>query len=374
MSVEPFLEPRLVGARFEGHAVPLEVLKDLAVLQDMIVEVAKWKFLQENPDRKRSPRGFADGIELKLTGVEAGSARLLISLVVATGTLFPEIPPYFEKAREAVVGAIAAAEQRQDVTQHLPDNALGYFDRIGRSLRADEAMEFSSPSSDTPARLTRETRRTLVLASEQVREYTEEITLRGGIPEADQDDMTFELQMLDGKKISAPIPAQHMATILEGFNGYTSGIRVLIEGIVKFSRQGRLRAFESVERISILEALDVPARLDEFRLLKDGWLEGGGKAPDSDGLNWLSSTFVHHYPDNVPLPFTYPTPEGGIQFEWSLGANEASLEINLQSHSAEWNCLNADTNAEAAKMLNLNEAQYWAILVNDVRQLTGETA
>ena len=66
MSTEPFLEPRLVGALFEGHAIPLEVLKDLAVLQDMIVEVAKWKFLQVNPDRKRSPRGFADGILAKV--------------------------------------------------------------------------------------------------------------------------------------------------------------------------------------------------------------------------------------------------------------------------------------------------------------------
>jgi hypothetical protein len=41
MSTEPFLTPRLVGDRFEGHAIPLEVLKDFAVLEEMIVEVAK---------------------------------------------------------------------------------------------------------------------------------------------------------------------------------------------------------------------------------------------------------------------------------------------------------------------------------------------
>lgn len=374
MSTEPFLEPRLVGTRFEGHAIPLEVLKDLAVLQDMIVEVAKWKFLQVNPDRKRSPRGFAKGIELKLTGVEEGSARAIISLVAATQMLFPDTPPYFVQARDAVVCAIAAAEQHQDVTRYLPDNALGYFDKIGRSLRADEAMEFSLPSIGTPARLTRETRRTLVLASEQVREYTEEITVRGSIPEADQDDMTFELQMLDGKKITAPIPTQHMATILEGFNGYKSEIRVLIEGIGKFSRQGKLSGFESLEHVSILEALDVPARLDEFRLLKNGWLEGQGEAPDQAGLDWLSSAFERHYPDDVPLPFTYPTPKGNIQFEWSVGANESSVTIDLQSHAAEWHCFNTSTETESSRTLNLDQAPDWGQLINDIRQLMGETA
>ena len=85
MNTEPFLRPRLTGRRFEGHAIPLEFLKDLAVLEEMIVEVAKWRFLEKNPDRTRSPRGFTKGIELKLTGVEDGSAIAVISLVVASG-------------------------------------------------------------------------------------------------------------------------------------------------------------------------------------------------------------------------------------------------------------------------------------------------
>ena len=36
----PFLSPRLVGERFVGHAIPLELLKDLAVVEEMIIEVA----------------------------------------------------------------------------------------------------------------------------------------------------------------------------------------------------------------------------------------------------------------------------------------------------------------------------------------------
>ena len=72
MSIPDFLRPRLVGKRFEGHSIPLELLGDLAVLEAMVIEVAKWRYLQDNPNRKRSPRKFTEGISLTLTSVEQG--------------------------------------------------------------------------------------------------------------------------------------------------------------------------------------------------------------------------------------------------------------------------------------------------------------
>ncbi|OQC41350.1 MAG: hypothetical protein BWX66_00752 [Deltaproteobacteria bacterium ADurb.Bin058] len=42
-----FLTPRLVGARFAGHAVPVGLFKDLDVLEKMIIEVAKWCDLKD---------------------------------------------------------------------------------------------------------------------------------------------------------------------------------------------------------------------------------------------------------------------------------------------------------------------------------------
>lgn len=376
MSTEPFLEPRLVGARFEGHAIPLEVLKDLAVLQDMIVEVAKWKFLQDHTDRKRSPRGFTDGIEIKLTGIEDGSAKLIISLVVAaSGLLLPPLNQnYFEHARDAIINAIAAAEHDGPITDHLPEKSLGYFDIIGRSLRDNEGIEFTTARHQTPVRLTKATRRKLVLASSAVEELTEEVSIRGTISEADKAKKTFQVELLGGRKIGVPLDSQHRDTILEAFDGYETGTRVLLQGIGRYDRNERLLKFDSLQHISILDDLDVPARLDELRLLKDGWLEGCGKVLDPIGLDWLSTAFEHHYPDDVPLPYTYPTPEGGIQFEWTVGANEASLEIDLRSHFAKWYCLNTDTDAESTKELNLDKVQNWGLLVNNVRQLTGETA
>jgi len=131
--IPSYLRPRLVGERFAGHSIPLEFLKDLAVIEEMVIEVAKWRFRQAYPDRKRSPRGFTDGVSLRLSAVEDGSAVPVISLVMAGGTLFPpENQLYFVEARDAIVGAIAAAGSANPATilEHLPERTLSYFDRL----------------------------------------------------------------------------------------------------------------------------------------------------------------------------------------------------------------------------------------------------
>lgn len=372
MDTVDFLRPRLTGARFEDHAIPLEFLKDLAVLEEMIVEIAKSEFLKDNPDRKRSPRGFTEGIELKLTGIEDGSAILTISLCLAVSTLFPlnKQQIYFERAREAVVGAIGAAEQDQSITDYLPEKTLSYFDRMGRSLRDGEAIEFTTPSCPTPARLTKETRRRLVLASSKVKELTEEAFVRGTVPEADQDDMTFEVQLSDSRKVGAPIAPQHLDVVLDAFNGYSEGTRVLLQGIGRFNRSERLLGFDSIGHISIIDALDIPARLDELRALKDGWLEGQGQAPLNEGLAWLSQTFGQRYPEDLPLPFLYPTAEGGIQAEWSLGPTEITLAIDIRTHVGEWHALNMEEDTEELREINLDEANAWQWLVEQIREGT----
>lgn len=374
MSAEPFLRPRLSGPRFEGHAIPLEFLRDLAVLEEMIVEVAKWRFLRDHPDRKRSPRRFTEGIELKLTGIEDGSAILAIGLFFASNTLFPtDNQAYFEDARDAIVSAISAAEQNTEITEHLPARALSYFDRMGRSLRDGEAIEFSTPSQSEAARLTKETRRKLLLAS-SARELTEETIIRGVIPEADQDEMTFKVQLIDGRKVRAPMATQHLEAIIEAFNGYKHGVRVLLQGVGKFNRNERLQGFESIEHISILDALDVPARLEELRGLQDGWLDGKGTAPSGEGLDWLADAFGRYFPDDLPLPFVYPAAEGGVQAEWSPKPHEITIEIDLAAHTGAWHDLNMDTDAEESRDLNLDKPDDWAWLAAKVKQITGGAA
>jgi hypothetical protein len=371
MSIQPFLEPRLIGDRFQGHAIPLEFLKDFAVLEELITEVAKWKFMQGHSGRKRAPPRFTDGIALKLTGIEDGSARLVIDLLVGASSLFPVgHESYFEEARDAVINAIGAAEQSRSITEHLSEEMLSYFDRFGRSLRNGEAIEFTTANIPVPVRLTRETRRKLV-ASSKIKELTEEHTVRGAVPAVDRGRMTFEIQLEDGRKVHSPVDAQHLDTILKALIEYESGTRILLQGVARYDRNGRLQGFDSIEHVSILDPLDLSARLDELRSLKDNWLEGQGLAPPHAGIDWLSRAFDQHYPDDLALPYLYPTAEGGIQAEWSVEPNEITLEIDLTTHQGMWLVLNTRTDTEQSDAFNLNETKDWDRLVAEIRKTTG---
>lgn len=374
MTSEPFLKPRLTGARFEGGAIPLEVLADFSVLSEMIVEVAKWKYREANPTRKRVPRGFTDGMSLKLTNIEAGSAIPVISLVIAGAAplLPPAALPYFEEARHAIVEAVGAAEGNQKITAHLPEKLLGYFDRFGRNLSEGEAIELSDAPNRAPVRLTKETRRKLVLAS-SVEEFTEETDVDGLVHEFDQKARTFQLTLSnDATLYKIPVESQHYDTVLEASAGFREKLRVRVYGIGRFDRNNHLQAIEEVEHVTILDPLDIRVRIDELKRLGPGWLDGEGAAPSSGGLNWLADTFDRFFPDNVPLPYLFPTPEGQVLAEWSLKPWSPSMEIDLAAKRGEWHALNHDTDEEVTKNLDLTNVNDWNWMAEQIRIMGGE--
>ncbi len=385
MKRELLLKPRLVGRRFQHHAIPLDVLKDLAKLEPFIVEVAKWKYFQANPGRKRVPRGFTDDVSLKLTGIEDGSAMPCLEIeyeeedAPAQATL-PGMASdsgkiiYFRRACEEIINAIDTAKDQKGLSNPpLSPSLLSFFDSIGRSLRDDEAMEFNPGAPDKPARLDRHIRRRLVLISSKANDFTEEITMRGSIPEADQEKMTFELQIIGGPRVKAVTEPQYMQTVVEAFTGYHDNVKVLLQGIARFNRYERLERIESVEQITILEPDDIGARLEELRGLKDGWLDGKGKAPDGSALDWLEKTFNAYYPEELPAPYVYPTPEGGLSLEWELAGNDISLEISFPGKIGQWHSLNLRTGKEVEKTFDLSDPHAWQALAEQIRAI-GEDA
>ena len=373
-----FMTPRLVGKRFEDHAIPFEVLKDLATLEELVLETAKWQYFQKNQDRQRVPRGFTDNISLQLTEIRDGSAIPVIILTMLIAGQQPLFPPpdieYFQAAREHIVSAVAAAENQQSVTEYLPEHLLGYFDKLGRSLREGEALEFDPENPERPARLNKETRRRILLASERVQELSEDIALRGSVPEMDQEKMSFEFQLIAGPRVKAPIDHQHQDAILKAFNGYRQGKKIMIQGIGRFNRAEKLQQLESVEHITMLDDRDVGARLDEFRNLKNGWLDGKGIAPEKDGLDWLFRQFETMYPEELETPYLYPTPEGGVQAEWSINSQEITLEVDLAEHKGEWHQLDLASDKEIFEELNLDEADTWIWISEQIRTCQQEGA
>ena len=373
-----FLRPRLIGHRFRDGHIPLEMLGDLSVLRELLIEAAKWRYLETNPHRSRSPRGFVESVSFTLVDVAKASATPVIhagfqSPTAATEPQLQHMPSMYEhcfvEGRDAIIDAISAAERHKSVTAYLPPNCLGYFAKFGRTLSHDESIEFTSPKRRTPATLTKESLQRLI-HSAHFTEVAEDVCLRAFIPEVDQARKSFQFEVLGGGNIQSTIQDEHFEVILEVFTGYRHQRKAMISGIGKYDSQGSLVGMETIEDIAPLDPLDVSSRLFEFQQLADGWLDGEGLAPNAESLEWLSRKFDGSYPDELPLPYLYPTPTGGVQAEWSLNAHEVSLDIDFETKRGKFQILSIDASVEESDTFDLQDANDWVRLTERIRLLS----
>lgn len=310
MTDETLIRVTLHGKRFKDGEMPLSVIADMPTLQEMVIDVAKWQFKEDHTYRERTPRDFAQ-IYLKLTGLEKGSTIANIGIDTTRSVLLG-VPnqEYFEKAANTISDAIGCAEQ--DTRQPnipIPKHFLSYFNRFGRNLGKGEHLEVKTVGRD-PVRLTPESRERLVLWSMET-ELMRDIAFRGTIFEANQDKMTFSFRPIYGPQVNCWFTEQYRNNIIDALKDYKD-VKVLVHGTGIYDKQDRLSRIEPVTHVEPLDTLDVPAQLDEFRRLQDGWLGDGGNAPNHEGLDWLSETFGLYYPDDLPLPYAYPMANGGV--------------------------------------------------------------
>jgi len=135
-----------------------------------------------------------------------------------------------------------------------------------------------------------------------------------------------------------------------------------LEGVVKKNRQDNFKSIESVEHITPLDPLDIESRLEELAELQNRWLDGKGIAPNRESLLWLSKEFDTKFSPTLPLPYLYPTAEGGIQAEWTINNWEISLEIELDSKQAQWQAFNLITEQCNEVEWNLGNSDSWQAL------------
>ena len=365
----PFFKPKLLGDRFAHHQVPLEIFKDFSAFEEMLIEVAKQEYLKDNPGRQRTPRGFTKRIEVRLAAIEEGSA--VLSFTLAGLSLLPTESQYIEKAHVKIINTIANITKGDQ--PELPPDLLRYFDRFGRSLLPGESIEFSRLEGEA-VRLTPEVRLQLLRAS-QAEEWTEEATLKGRISATDQSDKEFELELRDGTKLKAPLEKQHNSNVIEALSGYDNGRILAVKGIIKRDRLGVPKSFESVEHVNPLDPLDIELRLEDLAKLKDGWLNGRGVAGDAESLKTLAEKFDRFFDSELALPHLYPTPEGGVLAEWSLGNWAVSLTIQMPTYKAQYQALDLVTGKCLEEDLDLHEVEAdWTNLNDALRALSPRPA
>lgn len=324
-----FIQPRFDGLRFQEHTLPVEVARDLAAYEVLVVELAKHLYLQEHADRQRVPKGFASEFHLHLERIDDGSARPMLSVVVAGALgLTGGTASYFERARDLISECIAAPDGQLPVG--FPRDLLVHFNQIGRSLRSDEALELPRQGIG-PAVLTPERRKRLVLAADKV--YQREVELTGSIGEADWEKSTFRLRLLNGNQTVVSMPESFHAKARE-FGGRPRHL-VSLKGIATFDSWDALQKVIDIESLEIQRNYELAKRFDEISELADGWLDGGGLAPDRDRLAVVAEKLAAHFPEDVPLPAVVATPDGNVLLEWRMSGHP-SVDILMPGLVAEF--------------------------------------
>jgi hypothetical protein len=93
--------------------------------------------------------------------------------------------------------------------------------------------------------------------------------------------------------------------------------------------------------------------------MEDGWLDGEGRAPAPDLLDWLIQRLTDHCPDGTGQPYLYPTVAGGVQAEWTLRGHEISLLFHPDNRTGDWHDLALESDEEETRELDLNETRDW---------------
>jgi hypothetical protein len=326
-----FLQVRLVGHRFDEHTVPFEVLRDFVGLEELLVELARRIHLKAHPERQRAARGLREHFQIGLAQVTDGSAKLKI-VRLSHGEL--PLEDVFDKARDLALAAMCAAFLNQAAPADFPFDLYPYFERFGKSLKADEGVEFPAEEARPAFTYDQKLRRHLILRS-GAKSYTEPVELRGSIVEVNDQLSSFTLRLPDGKMHRAIYKPAWRTTVIKALDERAS-TRILLQATGVFDGAEQLTRIQDLTSIDLLDSNDLDMRIDELLTIKDGWLDGAGTAPSRDGLEWLRKEFTEHWSDDVALPFLYPTPDGGIRAEWSSTDCEISAEIDLGTKQAEF--------------------------------------
>lgn len=342
---QDFLRPRLVGGRFEEHTLPLDVLKDWSAFEELVIEVAKDIYLKENKGRKRTPRGFTDDFSLHLASVEPGSAIPVLKRYFS-GEKLP-LSDHFDKALALVQAAIVAVNVGQAVPEEFPREYLGYFNRFGSSLREGEQIEWPLEGSDRAIVYNREMRKKLVLTG--AKSYQAAADMRGWITEVNAEKNSYTIKLIGGPKLLGSYPRELANRVIEALGEFQQNkfqsCKVLVRGLADYDLNDQPLKVAETQHLELLDPNDVAARCEELAQLKDGWLDGAGKAPTKERLK----AFIHAWnaadTESLPLPYLYPTPEGGIQMEWTQGEWEIFAEVDLEKLSAELLTVNIATGA-----------------------------
>lgn len=343
-----FLCARFAGGRFDSHAIPFDVLPDLAAYRSLLVEVAKMLFKRRHNNRVRVPKGFEDSFQIGLVRVEGGHSA------VAVGVRLPPREPApqgdlgfstyeeFGEAKTYVDDLIRRVQTTGEIPDDFPPELAGRFNPFGQGLQTDEYIELGYDTPN-PVRYDTFIRKRIVLSREKTYENAVNaiFTLNGGVAN------TGTIHVLDETGSAFDFRPLSEFEFQKAYTRPTQRVRLIGTGL--YDRSERLRRLLDV---SIVYNDDEPRqpfdeRLDEIARAQESWYAPGNPAPSQAAVGAMRS-FVRLAVLEVGAhaPYLYPLPEGGVAAEWTIGAWEASANIAPEGASIELHAINTESMEE----------------------------
>lgn len=348
---ETFARLRFAGGRFDSHTIPLEVLPDLAAYKKLIVEVAKMLFKKRMGTRVRVPKGFEDSFAIGLARVDGGNSavasmpRLRRSVTLASQQALDFSAnqaafeyPDFDQARTYIDSLIDQVGTAGQVPDDFPVELAGFFNAFGQNLRDNEFIEMGYGGAH-PVRYDTFIRKTIVLSRETTYENAldAQFTLNGGVV------ALGVIHVLDANGVAFDFQPPTEFEFRKAYGRPNEKVRLV--GTALYDKSERLRRLVSVTVVYSDGGATQPfeARLDEIGATPAGWYDGANPAPSPAAM-----TAVRRFLESMSLlsiaqPYLYPLPDGGIAAEWTLGAWEASAEVDANGLELALHAVNVDT-------------------------------
>lgn len=363
----------LHGKRFDDHVVPLSVLKCISTLDGVIKTTLKDAFFIEYPEKKRLSKGFYNGFSLNLAGISEGSAALDMQLDIPDEGMLPKTSPSYKiacRAQDNLCNFIDAANSDVE-NKDISDELAGQFSKLGESLGENEWIEFRFENGKRIRFDSKSRAYFFKLSTEEL--LSERKQLRGVVSQCDGAKNLFTLELPSGVFVqNIKYSDDDFDVLNSSFSTFKSFSqkRVLVDCLVKLDKKSEIKNVDEVEQITLLDALDIPSRLEEFAYLKPGWLDGDGEPFDIEVLRKLAMIFSDHYPfEKYELPYTFPSDGNRIVWEWEHGDHSISLYVALETFDSEWFDYNINTDEMNEKQFNLLESESWTFILNELAKV-----
>ncbi|HYE71637.1 MAG TPA: hypothetical protein VD932_08965 [Aquabacterium sp.] len=365
---DAFARFRFAGGRFDSHTIPLEVLPDLAAYRKLVVEVAKMLFRRRMGTRVRVPKGFEDSFQIGLARIEGGRSAVAymprLPPVAAPPSqqplnfaanqpsfVHPQYPD-FDDARDYIDNLIDSVGSTGSVPQEFPVELAGLFNSFGQSLLEDEFIELGFGGAK-PVRYDTFIRKKIVLSRETMYENAvdAQFLLNGGVV------AQGTIHVLDVNGGGFDFQPSTEFEFKKAYDRASENVRLVGTGL--YDKNDRLRRLLSVNVIYSEGGATQPfeSRLEEIRATPAGWYDDENPAPSPAAIEAMRSLLVFVSKQPVPLPHLYPLPSGGIAAEWTIGAWEASAEVNETGSQVHLNAVNTDTVDEVDMVIDLQSTE-----------------